>query len=130
MDVCLCQHGLILGNQELFLINLIEDICEMKNRQSLPSQQRRDTIKCECGAEIELASDARVMGEAIEVHVALHMQKLKAPTDAEAERLRDDLIMQVFYLILSKTNSSEKRRKQPRDWKKKGLCSKNSRINL
>jgi hypothetical protein len=38
------------------------------------------------------------MGHAIEVHAALHMQKLKAPEGvaAEAERVRDALIAQVF----------------------------------
>ena len=57
-----------------------------------------DTVRCECGAEIVLVHDGRVMGHAIEVHVALHMQKLKAPAGAaaEAERVRDDLIAQAL----------------------------------
>jgi hypothetical protein len=68
-----------------------------------------DTIKCECGEEILLLPDVRAMGEAIEIHVAMHMQRSKAlaDPDGEAERLRDDLIAQVFNLFLSKTNQSE-----------------------
>lgn len=40
----------------------------------------------------------RVMGEAIELHVALHMQGVKGPacTTLEAERLRDKLIIQAL----------------------------------
>jgi hypothetical protein len=61
-------------------------------------QRRRDMIKCECGAEILLLPDVRAMGEAIEIHVALHVEGAKGPacTTIEAERLRDALIIQVF----------------------------------
>lgn len=61
-------------------------------------KRRRDRIKCECGAEIALLPDVRVMGEAIELHVALHMQGVKGPacTTLEAERLRDKLIIQAL----------------------------------
>jgi hypothetical protein len=54
-------------------------------------------VKCECGAEILLVPNVKVMGEAIETHVELHRRKLKNPVDAEveAERIRDFLIGQV-----------------------------------
>ena len=55
-------------------------------------------VKCECGAEILLVTNVKVMGEAIETHVELHRRKLKNPVDAEveAERIRDFLIGQVL----------------------------------
>jgi len=57
-----------------------------------------DTIMCECGAEIVLLPDAKAMDIAIELHVSQHLQKLKRSCsfNAEAERLRDALIAQVF----------------------------------
>ena len=69
----------------------------MMNRK-ITRFQRRDRVKCECGAELSLLKDVRAMGEAIEVHVDLHLQGFKGPacTAAEAERLRDDLIQQVL----------------------------------
>ena len=83
----------------------------MKNRKLPRSYRNMDTVKCECGAEILLLPDVRAMGQAIEVHVALHMQKLKAPAGAtaEAERVRDALIAQVFSIagILGNDGSHE-----------------------
>jgi hypothetical protein len=66
-----------------------------------------DTIKCECGAEILFLPDVRAMGQAIEVHVAaVHMQKSKDPAGAaaEAERVRDALIAQVFSKAIESEN--------------------------
>jgi hypothetical protein len=70
----------------------------MPNRKLRGSSSRKRTIKCECGAEIVIVRDGKVMGNAIEVHVALHLQKSKNPatTDSEAERIRDDLIAQTL----------------------------------
>jgi hypothetical protein len=75
----------------------------MTNRKLKPSHRGIDTVTCECGEEIMLLPDVRAMGEAIEIHIALHMQKAKAlaDPDAETERLRNDLIAQVFNLVLS-----------------------------
>ena len=58
----------------------------------------RDRIKCECGAEIYLLRDLKAMSEAIDVHIALHMEGVKglACTTVEADRLRDALIIQVL----------------------------------
>ena len=55
-------------------------------------------VRCECGDEILLVPDLKEMGKAIEDHVDLHLQSLKAPscTPAEAERLKDALITQVL----------------------------------
>lgn len=62
-------------------------------------------IRCECGAELLLLPDLKEMGKAIEDHVELHLQSLKAPscTPAEAERLKDMLIAQA----LAKAGQSE-----------------------
>lgn len=70
----------------------------MTNINLLGSRPRRDTIKCECGAEIALLHDAKIMGEAIEVHASIHIQNA---TDlesalAESDRIQDALIAQVF----------------------------------
>ena len=55
-------------------------------------------IRCECGDEILLIPDMKEMGKAIDDHVELHLQNKKAPrcTAAEADRLKDMLIAQVF----------------------------------
>ena len=55
-------------------------------------------IKCSlCGAEILLVPNVRVMSEAIELHVEMHVQMSGSKeTDEEAERIRDDLITQVL----------------------------------
>jgi len=51
------------------------------------------------------------MGNAIEFHVVVHMQKAKDPTDAEeAERIRDALIAQVFR-IASQIENEETQKK-------------------
>jgi SpoU rRNA methylase family enzyme len=62
-------------------------------------------IRCECGDELLLVPDLKEMGKAIEDHVELHLQSLKAPscTPAEAERLKDKLIAQA----LTKAGQSE-----------------------
>ena len=55
-------------------------------------------VKCSCGAEILLVPNVKVMSAAIEAHVAKHIQKVKDPkaAEAEAEHIRDDLIIQVL----------------------------------
>lgn len=55
-------------------------------------------IRCECGDELLLLPDLKEMRKAIEDHVELHLQSLKAPscTPAEAERLKDALITQII----------------------------------
>jgi hypothetical protein len=56
-----------------------------------------------------LLPDAKAMGNAIEVHINLHIQKLKVSScvDAEVERLRDMLIAQV----LDRAGESEEKAK-------------------
>lgn len=55
-------------------------------------------IKCTCRTEIMLVPNVKLMSEAIKAHVAKHKQKVKDPkaAEAEAERIRDDLITQVL----------------------------------
>ena len=80
-----------------------EKTCQSKIRADTG---RLSTIKCECGEEILFQPNVKAMGEAIEVHVSLHMQKLKAPacTAVEAEHLRDALIAQVFTIASQSEN--------------------------
>ncbi len=64
------------------------------------------TVKCECGAEIILVSDQKVMSKVIATHVDKHRKMIKdcSKTDAEnqgeaeleAERIENYLITQVF----------------------------------
>jgi hypothetical protein len=67
---------------------------------------RLSKVKCECGAEILFLPDVRAMSHAIEVHVAEHRQKSKAPAGAaaEAERVRDALITQVLSIASKSEN--------------------------
>jgi hypothetical protein len=55
-------------------------------------------IKCCCGAVILLVPNVKIMSKAIESHAAKHKQKIKDPkeAEAEAERVRDDLIAQIL----------------------------------
>jgi hypothetical protein len=85
---------------------MLGDFAGMPNKKLSSSHQLRDMIKCECGTEIELLPNVEAMDRAIEVHIAeVHMQKSKgsAAAVAEAERVRDALIVQV----LSKASESE-----------------------
>ena len=77
----------------------------MTNKKLTRSHGKIDTIRCECGKEIMVIPDVRAMDKAIEIHVAMHIEKMKPPVeeDAEANRLRDDLIAQLFNVILNKT---------------------------
>ncbi len=62
------------------------------------SKKRLPIIKCCCGAKILLVPNVKLMSEAIEAHTAKHKQKVKDPkeAEAEAERIRDDLIAQIL----------------------------------
>jgi hypothetical protein len=55
-------------------------------------------VRCKCGDEILLLPDLKETGKAIDNHVNMHIQNLRAPscTLAEAERLKDFLIGQVL----------------------------------
>lgn len=70
----------------------------MTNKKKTRFQGRKDTIKCECGAEILILPDVKATSEAIEGHIALHLEGVKGPMckTADAERLRDSLIIQGF----------------------------------
>ena len=66
-------------------------------------------VRCECGEEILLLPDVKKMSEAIEVHVALHLEGVQGQpcTALEAERLRDALIIQVLRMA-SESKEEEK----------------------
>ncbi len=63
------------------------------------------TIRCECGAEILLVPDVKLMGQAIEAHLQQHSTKTgnKQEAEAELERLRDDLIAQILFKAYEQT---------------------------
>jgi len=62
------------------------------NSASLP------VIECSCGAQILLVPNVKKMGAAIEAHIIEHTKKIRDSEDAvaEAERIRDDLIIKVL----------------------------------
>ena len=62
-------------------------------------------IRCTCGYELLLLTDAQVMGQAIENHVLEHKNKYGL-TQKQTESLEDNLIAQAFEL-------AEKKSKQP-----------------
>jgi|GEM_PF-1282529 len=55
-------------------------------------------IRCSCGAEILMVPDVKLMSEAIEAHLKTHCNKMNSSMNCEVEldRIRDDLIAQVF----------------------------------
>ena len=61
-------------------------------------------VRCECGAEILMVPDVKLMGVAIETHVEIHRRKIKNPETAEveAERIRNCLTA----LVLEKASAS------------------------
>ena len=67
-------------------------------KKKIDGKEGLSAIKCLCGAVILLVPNVKVMSEAIESHVAKHKQKVKDPKEAqaEAERIRDDLITQIL----------------------------------
>jgi len=62
------------------------------------SKKNLPLIKCLCGYEILLVPDVKVMNDAIDAHVATHIQKLQdsAVSKAESERISNYLIAQIF----------------------------------
>jgi hypothetical protein len=70
----------------------------MTNRKIVRFQERKDKIKCACGAKIPLFPDVKAMDEAIEVHIALHLEGVRSQpcTTLEADRLRESLIYTIF----------------------------------
>ena len=54
-------------------------------------------IRCTCGYELLLLTDAEVMGQSIEKHILDHKKKYRL-TQEQTERLEDYLIAQAFKL--------------------------------
>jgi hypothetical protein len=85
---------------------LSEHVCS-GSKQSTPTGL--PLIKCECGEEILLVPDAKVMGKCIEAHVKSHTETIKDQKKAqlEADRIRNLLVAQ----ILKKAAEQSKRGK-------------------
>ena len=71
---------------------LIAGIGMVKNART---KLHLSVITCECGYKILLVPDGHAMCQAIERHVLEH--KNKGANDAEANRIEDALISQVFH---------------------------------
>jgi len=68
------------------------------HKKKIDGENGLSAIKCLCGAVILLVPNVKAMSEAIESHVAKHLQKVKDPKEAqtEAECIRDDLITKIL----------------------------------
>jgi hypothetical protein len=73
-------------------MNMPKAPAKKANEPSLP------VVVCSCGAEILLIPNVKEMNKAIEAHIAEHTKKIKSTkeAEAEAERIRDDLIIKVL----------------------------------
>jgi len=67
-------------------------------RKNYKPRHHLPLLKCECGAEILLLPDLRLMNHAIEVHVSEHRKKENDPNKAslEAAHIRDILVEQLL----------------------------------
>ena len=67
-------------------------------RKKKASGTNLPTIECSCGVQILLVPNIKQMSEAIEAHIIEHTKKIKVAkvAEAEAERIRDDLIAKVL----------------------------------
>jgi hypothetical protein len=61
-----------------------------ENKKNLP------IIKCKCGSELLLVPDVELMNNAIEKHVAEHIDKTELIATEDANQIREHLIIQVF----------------------------------
>lgn len=68
-----------------------------KNKNARNSKSRSMMIQCECGHTIMLLPDVEAMSQAIENHIAEHMNT--SNDAAEADRIRAELISQLFKKI-------------------------------
>jgi hypothetical protein len=73
-------------------------VSKKKSSEKKRLKKRLPMIKCSCGEEILLVPNVKLMSKAIETHAAKHHQKVKEPkeAEAEAERIREHLIIQVL----------------------------------
>ena len=68
-------------------------------RRKKPVDSKLPLIRCSrCGAEITLVPNLKLLSDAIEAHIDLHMARMQnaANAEAQAEQIRDDLIKQVL----------------------------------
>jgi len=68
------------------------------SRKKKVSGTRLPVIECSCGAQILLVPNVKEMSAEIEAHIITHTKKIKDAKEAqaEAERIRDDLIAKVL----------------------------------
>jgi hypothetical protein len=67
----------------------------------LPAKKGVSVIKCECGFEIPVVADVKMLGRAIDEHVEEHKRNCLDPENAEiaANRIQDNLFKQLFEKI-------------------------------
>jgi len=70
-------------------------LLKRKKDKAFSSKSRSHVIECECGYKILILPDFASMDQAIENHVLEHLEKNNIAED-EADRIRDDLIIQLF----------------------------------
>ena len=70
------------------------------SRKKKSSSANLPVIECSCGAKILLVPNVKKMGAAIEAHIIEHIKKMRnsEEAEAEAERIRGDLIVKVLDL--------------------------------
>ncbi|MEM2130639.1 MAG: hypothetical protein QXZ70_08595 [Candidatus Bathyarchaeia archaeon] len=66
------------------------------------SKRALQSIKCECGFEINITPNLKKLGRTIEIHALSHALKEKSPDKAKAEcdRIEDFLIDKVIKTLL------------------------------
>lgn len=101
--VPLCSAGCILPKRNCFKFKPTwPGVVEMGKKTHVDKDrelaEHLPLLRCECGAEILLLPDLKVMNHAIEVHVANHRKKEKDRTKAAkvASHIRQILIEQLF----------------------------------
>jgi hypothetical protein len=94
LEINLYKNGALDSWNKMPGKNVLSD-----NRKKKGNGEGLPLIECFCGAKILLVPNVKLMSEAIETHVQEHIKNLKAPkkdVEAEAERIRDDLIAKVL----------------------------------
>jgi hypothetical protein len=68
----------------------------------LPSKKGVSIIKCECGFEIPVVADVKMLGSAIDEHVEEHRRNCQDPENVEivVNRIQDNLFKQLFEKIV------------------------------
>ena len=82
----------------------------MTKRKLMRYSQRKETITCECGVEIDVVTNAKAMSNSIDDHIVIHMQNIEGlATAAEADRIKDVLIRQAFKIAIQSKDEKMKK---------------------